>query len=314
MSPDDPVQQHGAQTAYEEPYFTRREALDVYQHFVPHQIGRSQLVAARFRRDTPDLGITQPNPRSDTCMAVVNLRPLRGGDDIWQDGRHGYRAGMPHGGLAILDHRSEWSTRISEPFETFHIFVPLKSLDELTNELRAPRIETLDCPIYSARYDETMLHLARALLPALERPQEVNTLFADHIFAAIRIHLAQAYGGLILPSSQGSGGLTLQQERRVKDLLLSDLQAAVSLSDLADACGMSVRTFSRAFKATTGLPPHRWLLHKKVEQAMKLLKNTQIELSEVAFMCGFADQSHLTRVFGTFTGHPPGTWRHLRRH
>lgn len=298
---------------YSSPYFARRDRLDTYQHFGVHPLGKSQLVAARFQRDQPGLGLTLPNRRSDLCMAIVNLRPLNNGDDIWCDGRHGRRASMPRGGFAILDHRQEWTTIQNEPFETVQVFLPLDSLNELTDELHAPKIETLVCPIYSVQRDEVMLNLALALMPALAKPGEASTLFADHVFAAMRLHLAQTYGGLTLPQQKAPGSLAAWQERRAKDLLSDNLEADPSLSELANACGMSVRHLVRAFKATTGLPPHRWLLRRRVERAKELLQGTDDRLSDIALACGFADQSHLTRVFLALAGSTPGAWRRERR-
>jgi AraC family transcriptional regulator len=297
---------------YADPYFAERDRLDAYEHLGVRQLGKGELVAARFRRVEPGLGMTLPNVRSDVCMAIVNLQPLNG-DDIWCDGRHGRRASMPRGGFAILDHRHSWTTVQNEPFETVQVFMPLASLNELTDELRAPAIETLVCPIYSVQRDKIMLHLALSLLPALSRPKEVSGLFADHVFAAMRMHLAQTYGGLRPPPEKARGGLAPWQERRVKDLLLHDLHADRSLSDLANACGMSARHLVRAFKATTGLPPHRWLMRRRVERAKELLEFTDESLSEIALSCGFADQSHLTRVFQALAGSGPGAWRRQRR-
>jgi AraC-like DNA-binding protein len=159
-----------------------------------------------------------------------------------------------------------------------------------------------------------MLHLALSLLPAIRNPEQVSTLFADHIYGAIRLHLALNYGGLIVPEEQSRGGLAPWQERLVKELLLDDLTGNPSLAGLAQACGVSTRHFSRAFRESHGAAPHRWLLQQKVERAKHLLASSALEISEIAQACGFADQSHLTRVFRGAVGAPPAAWRRARRH
>jgi AraC-like DNA-binding protein len=78
---------------------------------------------------------------------------------------------------------------------------------------------------------------------------------------------------------------------------------------LAEQCGLSVNYFSRAFKECTGLPPHQWLIRRRIEVARALLSNPDISLAEVALICGFADQSHFTRVFSRVMGISPGAWR-----
>ncbi len=79
--------------------------------------------------------------------------------------------------------------------------------------------------------------------------------------------------------------------------------------EAAQQCGLSVSHFARAFKETTGLPPHRWLIRRRVEVAEALLRNSRMSLTEVALTCGFADQSHFTRVFSRVVGISPGAWR-----
>jgi AraC family transcriptional regulator len=61
-----------------------------------------------------------------------------------------------------------------------------------------------------------------------------------------------------------------------------------------------------------GMPPHRFLLGKRVGRAMELLVHTDQSLGEIAAACGFADQSHLTRVFSRTVGVSPGRWRQQR--
>jgi transcriptional regulator GlxA family with amidase domain len=91
--------------------------------------------------------------------------------------------------------------------------------------------------------------------------------------------------------------LTPLQERRVTSRLLDDLSGDPSLSELAALCKLSRSYFIRAFKQTTGMPPHRWLLMHRVNRPQELLHGTKMPIAEIAVACGFADQSHLTRVF-----------------
>jgi AraC-like DNA-binding protein len=87
-----------------------------------------------------------------------------------------------------------------------------------------------------------------------------------------------------------------------------------SIIDLARECGLSSSHFARAFSRTTGMPPHRWLMKRRVERAKHLLATGELELAQIALACGFVDQSHLNRVFTRFEDCAPGRWRWLRRH
>jgi AraC-like DNA-binding protein len=69
----------------------------------------------------------------------------------------------------------------------------------------------------------------------------------------------------------------------------------ISLHRLAAEFGLSARHFTRAFRQSTVLSPHRWLIQHRVERARELLADRRLSLTEFALICGFADQSHFTR-------------------
>jgi transcriptional regulator GlxA family with amidase domain len=61
------------------------------------------------------------------------------------------------------------------------------------------------------------------------------------------------------------------------------------------------------------MPPHAWLLMRRIERAKKLLNETCFELSEIALASGFVDQSHLSRTFVNSEGCSPGRWRRFHQ-
>jgi len=182
-------------------------------------------------------------------------------------------------------------------------------LDEMVDEEGISRVEELRCPIGLAHVDSVFANLARAMLPAVARPDQTNRLFADHAARAVTAHLTRTYGTSRSRLLCGRGGLTSWQERRAKELLRANLSGDISLSELASACRLSSSHFSQAFKQTVGCPPHQWLLHQRVEAAKQLILNSKLSLSEIALATGFADQSHFTRVFSQRVKSSPAAWR-----
>lgn len=112
--------------------------------------------------------------------------------------------------------------------------------------------------------------------------------------------------------SDGRAGLAPWQVDRAVRLLLGDSAQDNSVEQLAAQCGLSRSHFGRAFKASMGLPPHRWLTHFRIARAQEMLAG-RASIAEIALNCGFADQSHLTRVFNAITGCSPAAWRRQRR-
>ena len=153
--------------------------------------------------------------------------------------------------------------------------------------------------------------LAQALLPLLEEPQLASQLFLDQINLAMLTHLTQTYGGVHFPATR-KGVLAPWQEKRATELLTAHLGSQFSITDLAEACDLSRSYFIKAFKETFGRTPYRWLMEYRIAKSKELLLK-DMPIAEIAVSCGFADQSHLTRVFSEMTGEPPGNWRRRSR-
>ncbi|MER6798795.1 AraC family transcriptional regulator, partial [Amycolatopsis mediterranei] len=112
-----------------------------------------------------------------------------------------------------------------------------------------------------------------------------------------------------VPEPEPARGLSDRQFARVRDLMAERLAEPVPLADLAALAGLSVSQFSRRFKARTGLPPHRYLLRLRVEQAGLLLRTGDDPIAEIAVRCGFSHQEHLTRVLRAQLGTTPAALR-----
>jgi AraC-like DNA-binding protein len=113
------------------------------------------------------------------------------------------------------------------------------------------------------------------------------------------------------PTSRG--GLAPARANRVCEYIDSHLQENIALEVLAGIAQLSVHHFARAFRQTLGVPPHNYIVQRRVEHAQQMLRNTDLPLSEIAIVAGFTDQSHLARHFRTITGVSPSLARHRFR-
>lgn len=66
---------------------------------------------------------------------------------------------------------------------------------------------------------------------------------------------------------------------------------------------------ARAAKISTGVPPHRWVMAARIKGACDLLAGSETPLAEIAYICGFVDQSHFSRMFGHVYGTSSSVWR-----
>jgi len=105
------------------------------------------------------------------------------------------------------------------------------------------------------------------------------------------------------------GGLSRSTLSRAKQLLMEKSSRNVHLADIAKECGLSRQYFTKSFKATVGVTPHRWLQQYRIKKAQDLLQNKSHRIADIAIECGFADQAHFTHVFVALTGCTPAAWR-----
>ncbi len=95
----------------------------------------------------------------------------------------------------------------------------------------------------------------------------------------------------------------------LRDWMLRNLEAPVTVRSLAGRAHMSERSFSRHFTARTGLPPLRWLLTHRVERAKILLETTPLSVDEIAARCGLGSRANFRAQFKKVTSVPPTTYR-----
>ncbi|AEA71099.1 helix-turn-helix domain-containing protein [Pseudomonas brassicacearum] len=105
------------------------------------------------------------------------------------------------------------------------------------------------------------------------------------------------------------GGLAAHQRRLLVDYVDSHLANAISLGQLAALCALSEYHFARMFRESFGLPPHQYVLARRLTCARHLLRTTSQPLGDVALACGFASASHFTNRFRQALGATPGEYR-----
>ena len=273
---------------------------------------KSRLAVTRLRSAAPAHGMTTPIPKEDAFCIILYLKDMLL-HKLWLGGREVPMGTRQNGTVCIVPLERETVAYLETPFDFMQFYLPRAALNEIADEFHAPRIETLRLPVGVSVRDPVVNQLASLLLPALEQPQQANRLFVDYVTLALQAHFAHTYGGMQIPPQAVVGGLAPWQERRAKDLMNAHLDGDIPLARLAAECGLSVSQFGRAFKKTTNVTPHRWLLHQRVEAAKCLLRHSSAPIMEIAFACGFAGQSHFTRVFTRSVGISPGAWRREQR-
>jgi transcriptional regulator GlxA family with amidase domain len=81
------------------------------------------------------------------------------------------------------------------------------------------------------------------------------------------------------------------------------------IARLASVSGVSEAHFARSFKQAFGLPPHRYLLTRRIEKATALLRDTDLPITDIAFQTGWSSLGTFGRIFRDITGKAPAEFR-----
>jgi AraC family transcriptional regulator len=280
---------------------------DTPSSLITRSVRGCEVSVTETRDDNPVPGPCGVVVPEDAYFFSLKLRDY-GDCEYWEYGRCVAKPDIRAGETYIYDMKCEPRYVIDKPFHSINFYVPASALNRIAGQFGVRRVDQLDYQYGTGFGDSIVHHIGASLLHGLRRPSEANQLFVDHMMLAFTAHVAQTYGGL-RKAEPLRRGLAPWQTKRACEKLASDPGGRLTLQEIAAELDLSVSHFSRAFRASVGLPPHQWLLRQRVDAAKQLMTNRGLSLAEVAIAVGFANQSHFTRVFSAIAGISPGEWR-----
>jgi AraC family transcriptional regulator len=168
--------------------------------------------------------------------------------------------------------------------------------------LTVPPLDALDLP-----------HL-RAAMSAVDAELAAGgtggRLAAESLANVLAVHLIRHVSAPRQPARRRDGTLPRARLRAVVEYIEEHLDAGPTLEQMAAIARLSPNYFAWQFKRATGLPPHQYVIARRVERAKQLLQGgTDLSLAEVAACAGFSDQSQFSHHFKRIVGVTPGQFR-----
>src|SRR6185436_18711781 len=142
----------------------------------------------------------------------------------------------------------------------------------------------------------------RALKAELEAPEPAGRLYADGLAVALATRLLQNFATV---GATGRQILSKPQIRRLVEFVEANLEADLTLEQLAAVAGMSIPHLTTLFRRTMGQSVHAYVMERRVQRARDLLLRREMTIAEVALETGFAHQSHLARWMRRLLGVTP---------
>jgi AraC family transcriptional regulator len=209
---------------------------------------------------------------------------------------------VPAGSLA------RWRWR--GPKDSLHVYLEPGLVERVAAEafdldparLALPPLDGLDLPQFRAALLAVDAELASG--------GAGGRLAAESLANVLAVHLVRQSVAPRRAARGPDGALPRGRLRAVVDYVEGNLEAGPSLNEMAAVARLSPYHFSRQFKAATGLPPHQFVILRRVERARELLQaGTELSLADVAAEAGFSDQSQFSRHFKRIVGVTPGQFR-----
>ncbi len=137
-------------------------------------------------------------------------------------------------------------------------------------------------------------------------------LYAESACEFLAYHLVQRHSSLSKSPGQSLGGLPAHRLKVIRSYIEENLGNPISLRELAGLARVSVRHFERAFRQSLGVPPHRYVLERRVSAARDLLlSQPNLPIEAIARQLGFSSSSHLSAAFSRRMGCSPAAFRLL---
>ena len=168
-------------------------------------------------------------------------------------------------------------------------------------------------PQWTPLHDPLLSQLLVELSQGLSRPESAEVLFGELATTLFAHQLGRVHGAISGPPRLQRGGLAPCSLGQVREYVAAHLAGTIRLAQLAAVAGLSPFHFARAFKLSTGLSPHAYVVRCRIEEAKRLLVTSTLPIAEIARRTGFRGTGQLSTRFRASTGRTPSAFRRLAR-
>jgi AraC family transcriptional regulator len=200
-------------------------------------------------------------------------------------------------------------------WEAIHLYMSSVVFARLMDDYNLPA-----APERSIRYscgvqDEVINQIGLSVLSEMMCPTAAGRMLVETSSLLLTARLVHTHSeiGLIRPPLPSRHRLDDGRLQRVLAYIEEHLAEDIAVADLANVACLSIFHFTRAFAATMGVPPHRYVSRRRLESAKAMIATGRASLGEIALDCRFSSQSSFTRAFRRATGVTPAEYRQTLR-
>ena len=220
---------------------------------------------------------------------------LHVGPSVPVDCRRGgarHRGTTIHGDLEIIPPHLGGIWEIKSRDTALVIGLKLRVLQQIVQESGGDPNKLQVLNRFQAR-DQQIEHIGWALKAEMESGYPSGRLYMDALATALAARIVRFHSSLARPARGVKAAMPGRKLKRVLSYIEDNLGRDLGLSEIADAAGLSVSHFKAMFRKSLGMPPHQYLIRRRVERAAMQLRRGDMPIGQIALENGFCHQSHL---------------------
>jgi AraC family transcriptional regulator len=267
------------------------------------ELPTSRVSMVRFTQAENTLSKVVQHHSSSYTLALI-LKPMK--SHAWRAEQRFWSGAIPANSVNVVPPEVTTRWRADGAFDLLFFLMPPDLLQEAAGRGMAAMTQNMGENFSRFFRDDIVSQLGRLILNASisDRPNRLQ--FADGISHALVAHLLDRF---LDEGSRKRIVLSPSKVQKVTRYIRDHLAGTVTNAELAAVAGLSESHFAQGFRTAVGEPPHFFINSLRIEQACELLKRDRTTLHEIAIACGFADVSHLGRVFRARMGVTPRQYR-----
>ena len=192
--------------------------------------------------------------------------------------------------------------------EFIAVRMPPSFLQRIIDEERSSAKRHTDLLDNFQTRDPHIEQLVKRLLGESMTKAYASKAYAEALATELGVHLLRNYC-VTNGAAEHAYGLPIYKLRRATDFIEENLREDLTLDRISEMLAMSPGHFAHAFKTTTGLAPHHFVVERRIDRAKGLLRKSDLPIAEIAHRVGFRNQSHFSYAFRRATGVTPRRFR-----
>ncbi|MEB3766773.1 AraC family transcriptional regulator [Acinetobacter sp. MD2] len=235
---------------------------------------------------------------------------VQGGYESYQKTTSGWRNGGGPDHFCLMPQAQESMWDIRGELSFVHLYYTDQHLRQMAAKIwdKEPSLIQLDEKTFAQ--DAYITQLYRQFLLSYDWQQNQNVMLLSSAATQLLTHLLQQHSNLDWTLPTVKGGLSPFSLNYVKQWIDQHLHLPLSIADLAEQVHLSEYHFAHMFRHSTHMTPHQYVLQRRLNQAYLYLRShLQLNLTDIATLCGFSSASHFSRSFKQYYGYAPSLLR-----